>query len=159
MKRNWLIFYTVFVVLALLPYLFVAQIVRVMSNGEAFPHGRPLNDDEAKSLANWLRTQPLEPGENAKVMLPVEYKGLAAHGILDLVFLQNGKVTYFLKTSIGYKGNYDGYIYVDSGAPLIIEHDSFGRDTLGIGGRVADPYFAISQKLSNNLYAVYSDLG
>lgn len=116
-----------------------------------------MDSKKATAITTWLRTVHLKPGMNANVKLPPNFSGLAADDSVDVMQNRNGKLAYFLKTSEGYKGNYQGYIYVDSGFPFTITKDSYDRNTIDIfnlGGN----YPVIDKKISNHLYAVFFDL-
>jgi len=115
-----------------------------------------IDDDKAKAVASWLHSVRLKPGLNANVKLPAQFNDLAASGSVDVMLSQNNKLAYFLRTKKGFKGNYQGYIYVESGYPFIITNDSYGRSTIDIFSDGNSS--VIDKKISNNVYAVFFDL-
>jgi hypothetical protein len=117
-----------------------------------------MDDRKARTVANWLRAANLKPGINRNVKLPILFSGLAASGSVDVMLQGNGKLAYFLKSTEGFKGNYRGYVYVDSGFSFTISNDYYGRRTIDILAPRGD-YLVIDKNLSNNLYAVFSDMG
>ena len=121
---------------------------------------RTMGDEDAKAIANWLRSAGLKTGQSNNVALPASLSAFSTHGCVDVMLLKNGKLAYFLKSTEGFKGNYQGYIYADSGFPLVIAPDVTGRQTVGIFGLGGgDSYVTVNRKISNNLYAVFSDWG
>lgn len=117
-----------------------------------------VDDKKAIAMANWLRSTNLKRGMNANVKLPAQFSSLAARGSVDVMLQQNGKLAYLLKSKEELKGNYQGYVYVDSNFPLTISKDYYGRSLIDIFGSGGD-YIVVDKKVSNNLYAVFSDLG
>ena len=119
-----------------------------------------MRDKDAKAIANWLRSIGLKTGQSNNVALPASLSAFSTHGCVDVMLLKNGKLAYFIKSTEGFKGNYQGYVYADSGFPLTTAPDATGRNTMNIfGGRGANSYITVSRKISNNLYAVFSDWG
>jgi hypothetical protein len=116
-----------------------------------------MDNRKAEAIASWLRSTKLKPGINTNVKLPAQFSGLAASSSVEVMLQQNGKLAYFLKSTKGFKGNYRGYIYVDSGFLFTISKDYYGRSTTDIFASGGDSA-VINKKLSNNLYAVFFDL-
>jgi hypothetical protein len=108
-------------------------------------------------IAAWLQTQQLAPGGHDGVKLPAEFRSSAANGTVDVFVSPNGRITFLLKTSIGWKHNYTGLIY--STAPFDaadIAEDYYGRDIIGIEF-FGEP--AIERKVNDQIYEVFFDLG
>jgi hypothetical protein len=116
-----------------------------------------MDNRKAEAIASWLRSTKLKPGINTNVKLPAQFSGLAADGTVDVMLQQNGKLAYFLKSTKGFKGNYQGYIFVDSGFSFVMGKDPYGRSTIDTFSSSED-FAVIDKKLSNNLYAIFFDL-
>jgi hypothetical protein len=112
---------------------------------------------DVTGIAAWLQTQRLAPGGHDGVELPAQFRSSAANGTVDVFVSPNGRIIFLLKTSIGWKHNYEGFIH--STAPFSaadFAEGYNGRDIIGI------EFFgqpAIERKVDDQTYEVFFDLG
>jgi hypothetical protein len=116
-----------------------------------------LTRPDLPGVAAWLQTQNLAPGEHDAIELPAQFRLTSANGTVDVVVSPTGRIAFLLKTSIGWKHNYEGYVY--STEPL--QPQEF---FLGYGDREAielskgeQPF--VERKIDDHTYEVFFDLG
>jgi hypothetical protein len=115
--------------------------------------GRP----DFAAIAEWVRQQNLAPGVHDDIELPFPHAFRAVGGKIDVVVSPDGRITLLLKTHVGWKRNYEGYVY--STEPF-----EQGMFFLGYGERQAidlqefgDPF--IERQIDDRTYEVFFDLG
>jgi hypothetical protein len=116
-------------------------------------------ESDAKRLLEFLGNQKLKAGSYPAFRLPVDLQDLAEGGVVDLVRMNDGRHVVLVKTSVGFKQNYSGFVCSDR--PLLpseVQKDAYGRKVITIPGLGAsDP--VIRRKVSDTLYEVFFDLG
>ncbi len=70
-----------------------------------------LTSPDPAAIAAWLQTRNLVPGDHDDVELPLVHRMSAARGKIDVVVAPDGRITFLLKTSIGWKENYEVFVY------------------------------------------------
>ncbi len=69
--------------------------------------GRP----DFAAICDWIEDQRLAPGVHEGIELPFPHAHRADGGKVDVVISNGGEITILLKTHIGWKQNYKGYVY------------------------------------------------
>ncbi|RIK72670.1 MAG: hypothetical protein DCC68_26155 [Planctomycetota bacterium] len=83
--------------------------------------GRP----DFAAICDWLKDQHLAPGVHEGIELPFPHAHCADGGKVDVVISNDGEITILLKTHVGWKQNYQGYVY--STQSLGFWGDYYGR--------------------------------
>jgi hypothetical protein len=113
-------------------------------------------ENDLKELCEWL-DEELEPGTYSDYPVPSRWSRYCDHGTADVVISPDRSVLVLVKTDIGWKGNYRGYIYRTrpiSESDLFTDY--YGSDAFDFPGAPAP---AIERRLSPHLLDVYFDLG
>jgi hypothetical protein len=116
-----------------------------------------LTRPDLPGVAAWLQTQNLAVGEHDAIELPAQFRMTSVNGTVDVVVSPTGQISFLLKTSIGWKQNYEGYLY--STEPLWQL-----RSFLGYGDREAIEFSKgehpfVERKIDDRTYEVFFDLG
>ena len=116
-----------------------------------------LTRPDLPGVAAWLQTQNLAVGEHEGVVLPAQFQPSTDNGTIDVVVLPSGRICFLLKTNIGWKQNYEGYVY--STEPLRqveFYSDYYGRTCILFSEHV---HPVVERKIDDQTYAVFFDLG
>lgn len=108
-------------------------------------------------ISEWLREQNLPAGEYTDVELPARF-ALAAHGgTVDVVVAPTGRIAFLLKTSVGWKQNYEGYVYATSplGSGEFFD-DYYGRACIKF---TEYEHPVVECRIDDQTYEVFFDLG
>ncbi|MEX2187453.1 MAG: hypothetical protein WD875_11685 [Pirellulales bacterium] len=115
--------------------------------------GRP----DFEGISQWVREQNLAPGVHEHIALPFPHAHRADNGTIDVVVSPDGRITFLLKTHIGWKQNYEGYVYSTEpfGAGEFVR-DYYGRTNIN-NREFGDP--VVRRRVDERTYEVYFDLG
>ena len=116
----------------------------------------PAPATDCERVATWVKTTHPKSGTYPGLDLPSSFRSLATDGKVDAVVLSDGRIILLFKTSIGWKGNWSGFIYASS--PLKSSEmgkDYYGRPKLMIVG-LQDHF--VEQKVDDQNFKVSFDL-
>lgn len=112
--------------------------------------GRP----DFVAICDWVKAQHLTPGLHEGIELPFPHAHRADTGTIDVVVESNGRITFLLKTHIGWKQNYKGYVY--STQPLAFWNDYYGRSCVDFTEHEQP---VVSRVIDDRTCEVFFDLG
>ncbi len=136
---------------------FTLIIFYAIPNGLVVLDGTPPESDFQAALQD-LTKLGLGSGTHTAVDLPPSLGHLSQDGKVNAVVTPNGRLIVLFKTHIGWKENYEGFVYSD--APLRANElgtDSYGRSIIQIVGLDKD-YPVIQKQLRTHWFEVYFDL-
>ena len=110
------------------------------------------------SVLAWLRPQEIA-STVIEVRLPPELAHLAANGTVAGLRLPDGRVCVLLKTSLGWKDNFEGVFCADGPLlPTEIVGAGTARAYISIGDGYMFQELYIRRQFSDRCFAVYFDL-
>lgn len=128
-------------------------IVAMLLPFRPFFYGRP----DFEGISQWLRTQDLAPGVHYNVALPFPYAHRADGGTIDVVVSPDEEFAILLKTDIGWKQNFEGYVYGTRPhlGGVSIWGDYYGRTCILFSDR-DEP--VVKRRIDDQTYEVFFDL-
>ena len=120
--------------------------------------GRPMACVHCVSVLEWLKSQNL-PATASEFTLPPRLAHMAATGTASGLRTRDGRFCVLLKTTIGWKGNFQGIFCSDG--PLLPSEIIGGatrRAYISIGDEYLFQELYIRRRYSDRCFAVYFDL-
>lgn len=115
---------------------------------------------ELKAVIEWIRTTVSDTDlkEVLEMRLPAKFKKLSVDGKVTAVLVSDGRYCILLKSSIGWKNNFQGILYIqnDLKRDEILEAD--GRTYISVSGIPPFEELYLNEKKGEGIYLVYFDL-
>jgi hypothetical protein len=121
-------------------------------------HSLALTETICVQIAHWAKASSLAVGAYPQPSLPASIT-LPKGSLVNLVVTSGGDVVVLLKTNIGWKENYNGFLY--STRPLTsadMTTDCYGRQVITIDG-IDNNHPVIKNRINAEFMEVYFDLG
>ena len=118
-----------------------------------------VNENDFEMVIRELKTSGLATGSHPTIALPASLRHMSYNGTVSAVVTNDGRLIVLFKTSVGWKGNYDGFVYSD--APLKtseLSTDYYGRPIIAIDGLEGDCP-VIHKQINSRWFEVFFDLG
>jgi hypothetical protein len=107
-------------------------------------------------LLAWAEVQPLTANQSQTLPLPGRLTRGIANGVAEVARLNDGTVVMLVKTSIGWKQNFEGYVISSRRLPESAFYtDYYGRRCIDVDKADA----VIDRQLDETTFLVYFDLG